>query len=94
MVGAKLDEEDMLITVTDTGIGIPLEQQTQVFDKFERGSGNGRQAGAGLGLSLVKSLIELHDGWVELDSAPNSGTKVTCHLPLRPADTLGEAAAE
>ena len=95
VVGARLQEEDMLITVTDTGIGIPLEQQTQVFDKFERGSGNGRQAGAGLGLSLVKSLIELHDGWVELDSAPNSGTKVTCHLPLRPAgEEVGEEAAE
>ena len=91
VIGAHSAGDEMLITVTDTGIGIPLDQQTQVFDKFERGIGQGRQAGAGLGLSLVKSLIELHDGWVELDSAPNSGTKVTCHLPLR---QVGEAAAE
>ena len=82
------DGEEMLLSVSDTGIGIPEEQQTQVFGKFERGVGHGRQAGAGLGLSLVKSLIELHHGWVEMDSAPDSGTRVTCHLPLEPPELI------
>ncbi len=45
--------------------------------------------GAGLGLSLVKSLIELHGGWVELDSEPGGGTRVTCHLPTEPAASPG-----
>ena len=91
---------EALLTVADTGIGIPREQQVQVFDKFERGGGQGRQTGAGLGLSLVKSLIELHHGWVELDSAPDSGTKVTCHLPVeqpeeaQPVPLAGTAALE
>jgi signal transduction histidine kinase len=88
VIAVRHEGSEMLLSVTDTGIGIPLEQQTQVFDKFERGIGQGRQAGAGLGLSLVKSLIELHNGWVELDSAPNSGTRVTCHLPIKQPDEV------
>ncbi len=88
VISVRHEGNEMLLSVTDTGIGIPLEQQTQVFDKFERGIGQGRQAGAGLGLSLVKSLIELHNGWVELDSAPDSGTRVTCHLPIKQPDEL------
>ena len=50
--------------------------------------GQGRQAGAGLGLSLVKSLIELHHGWVELDSGPDSGTRVICHLPIEQPEVI------
>ncbi len=73
--GANLD-----LSVTDTGVGIPQEDQDNVFHKFVRGQP--RKTGAGLGLSLVKSLIELHGGWVELDSAPDRGTRVTCHLPV------------
>jgi signal transduction histidine kinase len=87
-LSVERDGEEVLLSVTDTGIGIPEEQQAQVFGKFERGVGQGRQAGAGLGLSLVKSLIELHHGWVELDSAPDSGTRVTCHLPVEPPEDV------
>lgn len=93
VISVRLEGNEMLLSVADTGIGIPLEQQTQVFDKFERGIGQGRQAGAGLGLSLVKSLIELHNGWVELDSAPDSGTRVTCHLPIKQPDEMAFEAA-
>jgi signal transduction histidine kinase len=49
-----------------------------VFDKFERGT---PRSGAGLGLSLVKSLIELHGGTVTIDSAAGRGTTITCRLP-------------
>ena len=81
-VSAERGVGEVRISVSDTGIGIPLSEQTRVFGKFERGSAQGRQSGAGLGLSLVKSLIELHGGWVELASMPEEGTRVTCHLPL------------
>ena len=81
-VSAERGVGEVRLSVGDTGIGIPLSEQTRVFGKFERGSAQGRQSGAGLGLSLVKSLIELHGGWVELASMPEEGTRVTCHLPL------------
>ena len=90
----QLQNGDVLLSVSDTGIGIPPEQQTKVFDKFERGSGQGRQAGAGLGLSLVKSLIELHHGRIELRSTPNSGTSVICYLPKRPPEPKAEEPPE
>ena len=41
------------------------------------------RAGAGLGLALVNRFVELHHGWVELESQPGQGTRVTCHLPRR-----------
>jgi signal transduction histidine kinase len=71
---------EMRLGVVDTGVGIPKEDQARVFTKFVRGQP--RNSGAGLGLSLVKSLIELHGGHVELHSVPNEGTRVTCRLPL------------
>lgn len=80
-LSARRSGEDMLLTVSDTGIGIAPEDQSRVFEKFERGDPNARQSGTGLGLALVKSLIELHGGSVELDSAPGQGTRAICRLP-------------
>jgi signal transduction histidine kinase len=68
---------DLLLTVADTGVGIAPADQARVFEKFVRGK---RQAGSGLGLSLVRSLIELHGGTVEIESAPGRGTCVICRL--------------
>ncbi|NIA68007.1 PAS domain-containing protein [Pelagibius litoralis] len=81
-IAARREEGEMLFVVTDTGIGIPREDQERVFGKFERGTRDNRQAGAGLGLSLVKSLIELHGGEIEMESEVGGGTKVTCHVPI------------
>jgi signal transduction histidine kinase len=83
-ISARRTESEMLLEVADTGIGIPDEDRERVFGKFERGSREQRHSGAGLGLSLVKSLIELHGGRVELDSRVGGGTRVTCHVPLAP----------
>ena len=55
--------------------------QERVFEKFERGNPQARESGAGLGLSLVKSLIELHGGSVSIESRPSAGTTILCHLP-------------
>jgi signal transduction histidine kinase len=76
--------EEVQLAVTDTGSGIRPEDIERVFGKFEIGSGQSGHSGAGLGLSLVKSLIEMHGGWVGLDSTPGTGTKVVCHVPLKP----------
>ena len=72
-----------MLGVADTGVGIPAEDQERVFEKFERGNPYSRDSGAGLGLSLVKSLIELHGGSVTITSDPDSGTTIECRLPAR-----------
>jgi signal transduction histidine kinase len=82
VISARREDEMMSITVTDTGIGIDPEDQEMVFIKFHRVSSQGRQTGAGLGLALVKKLVELHSGNVELQSTPGEGTQVTCHVPI------------
>jgi len=77
-------EDAVLLAVADTGVGIAPADQARVFDKFERGV---RRSGAGLGLSLVKSLIELHGGTVVIESAAGQGTKITCRLPIAQSAT-------
>ncbi|MFN3229848.1 MAG: sensor histidine kinase, partial [Asticcacaulis sp.] len=65
------------IDVTDHGRGIPFHVQAHIFDRFvgrERG-------GPGLGLALVKALVELHGGWVALESEPGKGATFSVHLP-------------
>jgi signal transduction histidine kinase len=81
--------------VEDQGVGIPDDYQQTVFDRFESRSHGSRHRGAGLGLSIVKSLAELHGGTVTLDSAPGQGTRVTVLLPLKlePAAEAAEADA-
>lgn len=72
---------DMVFQVQDHGVGIPKEAQQRVFDRFESNSRGMKHRGAGLGLSLVRSLVELHGGRMVLESAPGVGTRVTVRLP-------------
>jgi len=95
-VSASRSGSELRLSVTDTGQGIAPRAQATVFDRFEAKGSDGRR-GAGLGLSLVKSFVQLHGGWVELESEPGKGTCVTCHLPERariPAPTPDRDAAE
>jgi signal transduction histidine kinase len=78
---AQRNDDGLVLNVADTGVGIPAADQARVFEKFERGNPQARESGAGLGLSLVKSLIELHGGSVSIDSAPGRGTMISCRLP-------------
>ncbi len=94
VISARRDDDMMSITVTDTGVGIDPHDQAIVFEKFARIS-SGRQTGAGLGLALVKKLVELHSGNVELHSTPGEGTQVTCHVPVAgPPAARGAQAAD
>ena len=86
-LGAVRDEGDILFRVEDTGVGIHEEEQERVLEKFERGNRpRGRQSGvgAGLGLSLVKSFVELHGGDVHLTSEPDTGAAIVCRMPAAP----------
>jgi len=75
--------EDVQITVADNGPGLPPEVKATVFERFSAKSRAGARAGAGLGLALVNRFLELHDGWVEIESGEGGGTVVRCHLPRR-----------
>jgi signal transduction histidine kinase len=79
-------------SVHDDGPGIPPDVLDTVFRRFEPRSNGGRRRGAGLGLSIVKSFVELHGGSVRIETAPGQGTTVICLFPINPART--RAAAE
>jgi signal transduction histidine kinase len=72
---------EVVFTVSDEGRGIPEELKDRVFDRFESHTAGARHRGLGLGLSIVRSFVELHGGRVWLDSAPGRGTTVTCTFP-------------
>ena len=63
----------MAFAVEDKGVGIPKDQQQRVLERFESRSQGSKHRGAGLGLSIVKSLVELHGGAMTLESEPGRG---------------------
>ncbi len=79
-VGADRAGGHVRLWVSDTGAGIAPARQAVVFERFES-HGTGARRGAGLGLPLVKSIVELHGGWVSLQSEEGQGTMVICHFP-------------
>ena len=95
-LSGRIVGEDVQIAVADNGPGIAPDVKATVFEKFESKGRSGQRAGAGLGLALVNRFVELHNGWVEIES--DNGTLVRFHLPRRihdpdpPADTKRTAA--
>jgi signal transduction histidine kinase len=81
-MAAERRPDAVVFTVTDNGPGIPPEVQGRVFNWFESHSQGSRHRGAGLGLSIVRSFVELHGGTVTLDSAVGQGTTVICEFPV------------
>lgn len=95
-IEAKRKKAGIEIKVVDTGVGIAKEDQNRIMEPFERaqsgdlGSEHGEKrlsrGGAGLGLSLVKNIITLHGGSIDLTSTPGEGTAVTLFLPFEPEE--------
>ncbi|MEA2887035.1 MAG: hypothetical protein QOD11_1395 [Bradyrhizobium sp.] len=81
-LSARRTEHSVVFAVTDCGPGIPPDVKDKVFDWFESHSNGSRHRGAGLGLSLVRSFVELHGGKVRVDSIVGRGTTVTCEFPV------------
>jgi signal transduction histidine kinase len=85
VVSATRTERSVVFSVSDSGPGIPPDMRDKVFDWFESRSHGSRHRGAGLGLSLVRSFVELHGGKVRVDSVVGKGTMVTCDFPTEQA---------
>jgi signal transduction histidine kinase len=83
---AEGNASEIRIRVEDTGRGIPYHLQAHVFDRFVRRD----RGGPGVGLALVKALVELHGGWAEVESEPGKGAAFILHLPV---DAQSDAAA-
>lgn len=88
-ISAQQDCGELRLSVCDTATGLATAEMTQPFDHIGESRGRGR---SNLGLSLVKSLIELHGGSVEIEAAPGRGTNVTCYLPADRLDADHAAA--
>ena len=89
-VGCAIDTDDqgnksVRITVKDTGHGIPREELPHIFDRFRQvdGSSTRAQEGTGIGLALVKDLVTLHGGSIDVNSEPGFGTEFTVTLPYK-----------
>jgi signal transduction histidine kinase len=87
----------LTIVVHDTGIGIPKDQQTRIFDKFYQAgiTTRGVREGTGLGLAITRHLVERHRGTISVASEPGRGSSFTFTIPLvaREPDSIGRASA-
>ena len=86
-----VDREDKIqVDIRDSGVGIPLEDQDRIFERFYRGEAPlvSTTAGTGLGLSIVQYLVELHGGriWLESDGIPGQGSTFSFTLPKYPTE--------
>jgi len=79
-------ENEMVIRVSDTGMGIPKESLPKIFDRFYRVNRPGKQIqGTGLGLSIVSKIVTMHNGRIDVESDVDKGTTFTVFLPLKAA---------
>lgn len=86
-VGIDCRQDTVYITVSDTGIGIPLEKQDTIFERFSQVDGlfTRNYEGSGIGLSLVRSLVEMQGGKISVESEYGKGSVFTLELPIKSA---------
>lgn len=90
-LSARTENDEVVISVRDTGVGIPAEMLPRVFDMFSQvgNQNNCSKAGLGIGLALAKHLVELHGGFIEVRSGGlGKGSEFTVKLPLSKKDVL------
>src|SRR3989337_1800727 len=76
------DKPWAIVSVTDTGIGIPAEEIPKIFDRFYRvDASRGQTVGSGLGLSIVKAIVEAHSGKIDVESAVGKRSTFRIFLP-------------
>jgi two-component system sensor histidine kinase BaeS len=82
-ITVKFIDEQLLILVSDTGPGVPIEEQEKIFQPFYRGA-HGRRIvqGMGLGLSIAQDIVTAHGGGIDLQSVPGAGSRFTLRVPI------------
>ena len=80
--GGRDGEENVRVIVRDNGMGIPQEEQGRIWERLYRGDKSRGQRGLGLGLSLVRAVVEAHGGRVEVESQVGGGAAFTVTLPV------------
>jgi signal transduction histidine kinase len=90
------DDEPVRIEVRDTGPGIPADELPHIFERFYRGTntGDARASGSGLGLAIVRSIVEMHDGTIDVTSSVGDGTAFRITLPRHPREVRAAGEAE
>jgi signal transduction histidine kinase len=93
-VALTASARNVVLTVTDTGVGIPSGRLEDIFTRFHRADALGARShdGAGIGLALVRELVEMHDGEVSVTSTVGRGSTFSVRLPAEPCATLPEGA--
>ena len=81
-LGLLQSADEAILTILDTGIGIPPEDLPHLFERFHRGRNASRYPGSGLGLAITKALVSAHGGSIRADSKPGEGTMITVRLPV------------
>ncbi|MEM7798340.1 MAG: ATP-binding protein [Chloroflexota bacterium] len=86
-ITAKSEDNDIVISIEDNGIGIAAEDSDKIFDRFFRAADERVQqvSGTGLGLPIVKTLVDLHNGHISVESQPEQGSTFVFRLPLKQA---------
>lgn len=74
--------DEIVMTVEDTGVGIPRDELPKVFERFYRSSRTKEKKGTGLGLAITKSIVEAHQGTIDVESEEGKGTRAVVRLPL------------
>ena len=82
--GASIEGGPAIVTVEDTGLGIPAADVDRLFERYFRGSNVSGIVGTGVGLNLVKMVVDLHGGDILVESAEGKGSKFTVRLPIAP----------
>jgi signal transduction histidine kinase len=83
MIKAWKEEQEAIISVTDSGQGIAQDELPRIWDRLYRiaGEHHDTRKGLGLGLAQVKAIVQAHNGWVDVSSQPEKGSTFRIHLP-------------
>ena len=83
-INAGIESEQIVVAIEDHGIGIPVKDLDQLFQRYHRGSNVSGIVGTGVGLYLVKMVVDLHGGSIAVKSKEGEGTRFTVRLPIKP----------